>query len=158
MAITYDIPVGTTIGTQDVVLARFAAADRSAFALASSSKTENSVSSDWTLNSGSADVQISLQARRNYNPKTDWTTNSLRLIGNVRETDSVTGEVTYHPVEALVAWNHEGRHIEYIDAMEDFVELGFCMLTWTLTGANGVPTGEVISHYNRDVVTKVNTP
>lgn len=158
MTITYDIPVGTTLGTQDVILARLAAADRTSFTLVGSSASDNAFSADWIMNSGSADVRITMQTRRNYDPKRDRTSNSLRLLGNIRGTDSVTGEVTYHPVEALVAWNHEGRYVDYVDMLTDFVEIGIDMVLWTLTGANGTPTGEVLYQYNRDVVTKVNTP
>jgi hypothetical protein len=121
--------------------------------VSSTPRTAVSAGADYVYNAGPATNNIAVSVRRNYNPKTDVTNNSLRLSTALRETDTVAGTTTDLPCEAVIAWNHRGRLCQNTDELIGLVEMAVSLIFPTLEEAGGHGTAAIFDQYNRGVLT-----
>jgi hypothetical protein len=70
----------------------------------------NIMQSRFVLQNGYANEKAYATLRREYQPKNDFTRNSLRLESKVKITSSLDDSVKYDRLEAQIGWNYSGNN------------------------------------------------
>lgn len=152
MATTYTLqtPTGVAGNAEPTVIAK---ADLEMFTIADSSKTEQLQTADYIYSGGSAADLVTLNARRAHNPKTDKTNCSVRLTAFVKTAVSETGEITYEPLDVVIAWNHMGSYNHNSAHVLSMLQFAFGVVTRT-TQLEG-PSATVVDQFDHGIVTGI---
>jgi hypothetical protein len=155
MATTYALGVPTTEDF-DLKLKRIPTAGHANFALVDFRQlSEDSEVATYIYGAGSASDELLVTARKTYDAKTDMTRCSVRFEALVKKTVSETGEVTYAPIESVIAWNYQGNVLADSSMAVTLISLAMSVVAQELTGANGTPTTKVIDQFDHNVVVKL---
>lgn len=154
MTTTYALQL-PTLEDYDLKLRRIPLASHANFALVERSSDQNGQTAIYTYSAGAAVDVVTVTAKRMYNAKTDMTNCSLRLSALVKRTVSETGEVTYEPIEAVIAWNHQGDKLDDSSFAVIMTSVAMSVVAQELTGANGTPTTKVVDKYDHAVLTNL---
>jgi len=151
MAITYTLQV-PTVEKYDLKLNRIPEASLAKFALVDYSASENVRTALYTYGDGDAADVLHVTTKKQYVPKSNMTNCSIRVSALLKGTDSVSGAVTYEPVESVIAWNHTGKFALDQASLVTLVSIGMSLFAQELTGTNDVPTTKVVSQFDHDIV------
>lgn len=151
MSTTYALCVPTT-EEYDLKLNRIPVASLANFALTDFSENNGARTATYTYSAGAAASRVTLTASRRYDVKRNMTFNSIRLNALVSKTVSETGEVSYEPIDAVIAWNVSGMHAEAGSHPVNMVSILMSIFAQELTGANGTPTSKVADAFDHDVL------
>lgn len=118
------------------------------FVLVDTSSTANENVAVYKSLTTDAAAQVTVTARRRYDPKQNMTFNSIRLTGAIAITGTVD-EDGYEPAEALIAWNHSGRYVAVPMNMQAAIEATMAIF---LQGDSIWTTCSTVTQFNHDVV------
>jgi len=152
--VTFQVP---TLEKYDVKLYRIPLADWANFAEIAKTTPDaaNSASTVFRYGAGEQRDILDVSPRRTYDPKADWTSNSLRVRGLVKCVDSVSGEITYTPVEGVVAWNYGGQYNPSPEYVLEAIQIAASLVFQELVGSNDVPTAKVVDQLDHFITRKI---
>lgn len=154
MSTTYTLQIPTT-EDYDLKLKRIPLAGHANFALTSLPPVNENPIATFTYSAGAAADILTATVKHSYNAKQNMTNVSLRLAALEKTVVSETGEVTYSPVEAVIAWNHSGKTLLVASDMVTLLSVAMSIIVQELTGANGTPTTKVVDQLDHSVVSKL---
>lgn len=151
MTTTFSLP-NTPSATLDLQIVQF---DDTAKALLTEQKKDkskdgNSLTVDFVYDTGRAADPVLVRVNKNYNPATDKTSCSVRLITRLREVDDGTSEIlSDREVESVISVNYAGKFMGSSDQIAKLASLAFSLTFNGLSGANGFPGVEVLDRLDR---------
>lgn len=154
MATTFTLQV-PTLEDYDLKLKRIPAAGHANFACVPGVLTDNLQTARYTYSAGAAVDVLTIDTKRSYDPKRDQTNNTVRINALVKKSVSETGEVSYEPIESIIAWNHSGKNLVDSSFAVTIVSMAVSILAQELTGVNGTPTSKIVDQFDHGVVTKI---
>jgi hypothetical protein len=154
LATTYSLQV-PTLEDYDLKVKRLPVANHANFAVVPGTQTASLQTATYTYGAGAAADVFTAAVKRQYDPKNDVTNCSIRLSALVKTSVSETGEVSYDPIESLIAWNHSGKVLKDSSFAVQIVSVAFAVFAQELTGANGTPTTKITDQLDHSVVTKL---
>lgn len=154
MATTFSLQV-PAVEDYDLKLKRIPVAGHANFAVIDSSYSDNVQTTTYAYGAGDATDVFTVTVRRSYNAKSDMTNCSIRAAALIKKVVSETGEVSYLPVEALMAWNYSGEHIADTASANIMTQVVASMFFQELTGVNGNPTTKVMEQLDHSITGKL---
>lgn len=110
----------------------------------------NSLTAQYVYDTGAAGDPVLVRVNKNYNPKTDITSCSIRLITRYREVDNGTSEVLLdHEVESVISVNYAGRLMRSSAHVVKLVSLCFSLWFNGLIATYDTPDTSVMDRMDR---------
>lgn len=154
MATTYSLQL-PTLEDYDLKIKRIPVAGHANFAVVPGTQQDNLQTATYTYGAGAATDVLTVTTKRQYDPKRDLTNCSLRVAGLVKTSVSETGEVSYDPIESVIAWNHSGKNLKDSSFAVNIVSVAMAIIAQELTGVNGTPTTKIVDQFDHAVTTKL---
>lgn len=154
---TVEVTLGVpTLEEYDLKIHRIPVADLADFAVSSPQDSKDGITQiTYTYGAGEPADVLTITARRSYVAKSDMTNNSIRVSALTKSVVTETGEVSYDPIEAVLAWNIRGKYSLDADFAVDMVSVAMAIFSQELTGADGTPTSAVVDKFDHNVLSEL---
>jgi hypothetical protein len=119
----------------------------------SPSTNPNVIQHKFVLRTGNANEAAYVTLRREYQPKTDFTRNSLRVEALTKITSSLDDSVKYDRLEAQVGWNYSGEHLADTAEILQLIYAAFGLVV-DLDEAAG-PNGDMVNAFEFGIMSSV---